>query len=113
VVLDKNAGSARIGFTDGSEGRLAAGNAVMPRRGGGGTAFSNLKPGMVIIVKRIAGDDYAIRSIPEIGGGFVAQEVRTGRVLAMQGGFDSIGASYNRATQAQRQPGSTFKPIVY
>ena len=43
----------------------------------------------------------------------VAEEVRTGRVLAMQGGFDSIGASYNRATQALRQPGSAFKPIVY
>ncbi len=113
VVLDKGAASASIGFTDGSTGNLAAGNATMPRRGGGGTAFSNLKDGMIIIVKQIAGDDYAIRSIPEVGGGFVAEEVRTGRVLAMQGGFDSIGASYNRATQAQRQPGSTFKPIVY
>jgi penicillin-binding protein 1A len=113
VVLDKGASSASIGFTDGSTGTLAAGNAAMPRRGGGGTAFSNLKDGMIIIVKQIAGEQYAIRSIPEVGGGFVAEEVRTGRVLAMQGGFDSIGASYNRATQAQRQPGSTFKPIVY
>jgi penicillin-binding protein 1A len=34
-------------------------------------------------------------------------------VLAMQGGFDSIGASYNRAVQALRQPGSAFKPVVY
>ena len=39
--------------------------------------------------------------------------MRTGRVLAMQGGFDVIGSSYNRATQALRQPGSAFKPIVY
>ncbi|WP_300975456.1 penicillin-binding protein 1A [Sphingomonas sp. LHG3406-1] len=113
VVLDKSPASARLGFSDGSTGTLPAGNAQMPRRGGGGTAFSNLKVGMIVIVKAVAGDTYAIRSIPEIGGGFVAQEVRTGRVLAMQGGFDSIGASYNRATQAQRQPGSTFKPIVY
>jgi penicillin-binding protein 1A len=113
VVLDKGSSSARIGFSDGSTATLAAGNAAMPRRGGGGTAYSNIRDGMVIIVKQVAGDQYAIRSIPEIGGGFVAQEVRTGRVLAMQGGFDSIGASYNRATQAQRQPGSTFKPIVY
>ena len=43
----------------------------------------------------------------------LAQEVHTGRVLAMQGGFDVIGSSYNRATQAMRQPGSSFKPIVY
>ena len=113
VVLSKEGNSASIGFTDGSTGTLPAGNATMARRGGGGTAFSNLRPGMVIIVKAVAGTTYAIRSIPEIGGGFVAQEVRTGRVLAMQGGFDAIGASFNRATQAQRQPGSTFKPIVY
>ncbi|GAA3995914.1 PBP1A family penicillin-binding protein [Sphingomonas humi] len=113
VVLDKGTISARIGFTDGSTGTLAAGNAIMPKRGGGGSAYSNLRDGMVIIVKQVAGDNYAIRSIPEVGGAFVAEEVRTGRVLAMQGGFDAIGASYNRATQAQRQPGSTFKPIVY
>jgi penicillin-binding protein 1A len=68
---------------------------------------------MVIIVKQLGLNSYAIRSIPEIGGGFVAEEVRTGRVLAMQGGFDVVGSSYNRATQALRQPGSTFKPIVY
>jgi len=68
---------------------------------------------MIIIVKQMGRDSYALRSIPEIGGGFVAQEVHSGRVLAMQGGFDVIGSSFNRATQAQRQPGSTFKPIVY
>jgi len=39
--------------------------------------------------------------------------VHTGRVLAMQGGFDVVGSSYNRATQAMRQPGSAFKPMVY
>ena len=50
---------------------------------------------------------------PKSGGGMLAEEVHTGRVLAMQGGFDVIGSSYNRATQALRQPGSAFKPIVY
>ena len=68
---------------------------------------------MIIIVKQLGTNSYALRSIPEIGGGFVAQEVHSGRVMAMQGGFDVIGSSFNRATQAQRQPGSTFKPIVY
>ncbi len=43
----------------------------------------------------------------------LVEEVHTGRVLAMQGGFDVVGSSYNRATQALRQPGSAFKPIVY
>jgi penicillin-binding protein 1A len=68
---------------------------------------------MIIIVKQLGANSYAIRSIPEIGGGFLAEEVHTGRVLAMQGGFDVIGSSYNRTTQALRQPGSAFKPIVY
>ncbi len=113
VVLSKAGGSARIGFPDGSTGSLPASAAVQPVRGVGGTAFNALRPGMIIIVKQLGLNSYALRSIPEVGGGFVAEEVHTGRVLAMQGGFDVIGSSYNRATQAQRQPGSAFKPIVY
>jgi len=113
VVLDKSGSSATIGFVDGRTGTLPASAAQQPKRGVGGSAFSHLRPGMVIIVKQLGADSYALRSIPEVGGGFVAEEVRTGRVLAMQGGFDVIGSSYNRATQAQRQPGSAFKPLVY
>ena len=113
VVLSKEGGSAEIGFDDGSTGTLPSSAAQQPKRGVGGSAFSHLKRGMIIIVKQLGTNSYALRSIPEIGGGFVAEEVRTGRVLALQGGFDSRGSSYNRATQAQRQPGSTFKPIVY
>jgi len=113
AVLSKSGGVAQIGFEDGSTGRLPAGAAQQPKRGVGGAAFGHLKPGMVIIVKGTGGNSYALRSVPEIGGGFVSEEVRTGRVLAMQGGFDATGSSYNRATQALRQPGSTFKPIVY
>ena len=68
---------------------------------------------MVTIVKQLAGANYALRSIPEVSGGILVEEVHTGRVLAMQGGFDVVGSSYNRAIQAFRQPGSAFKPIVY
>jgi penicillin-binding protein 1A len=113
VVLAKAGNAARIGFSDGSMGTLPASAAVQPKRGVGGAAFGYLKPGMIIIVKKMGADSYALRSIPEVSGGMIAEEVRTGRVLAMQGGFDSIGASYNRAVQALRQPGSAFKPIVY
>ncbi|MEO5810065.1 MAG: PBP1A family penicillin-binding protein [Sphingomicrobium sp.] len=113
AVLSKDGGVARIGFADGSTGVLPASAAQQPKRGVGGAAFGYLKPGMVIIVKRMGADSYVLRSIPEIGGGFIVEEVRTGRVLAMQGGFDVIGSSYNRATQALRQPGSAFKPMVY
>ena len=113
VVLDKAGNEATIGLPDGSTGTLPASNAVQPKRGVGGAAFGFLHRGMVVIVKKVDAHNYALRSIPEVGGGMVAQEVRTGRVLAMQGGFDVIGSSYNRATQALRQPGSAFKPIVY
>lgn len=113
VVLSKDSIEARIGLADGTTGILPASAAVQPKRGVGGAAFTFLKPGMVIIVKQLGGNGYALRSIPEVGGGFIAEEVHTGRVLAMQGGFDVIGSSYNRATQAYRQPGSAFKPIVY
>nr|WP_084607768.1 PBP1A family penicillin-binding protein [Sphingomonas jaspsi] len=113
VVLSKAGNEAQIGFPDGKTGVLPASAAVQPKRGVGGAAFGFLKPGMIIIVKQLGTNSYALRSIPEIGGGFVAEEVNTGRVLAMQGGFDVIGSSYNRTTQALRQPGSAFKPVVY
>jgi penicillin-binding protein 1A len=113
VVLSKSGNEATIGFQNGATGTLDASNARQPKRGVGGAAFGFLRPGMIIIVKETGPNSYALRSIPEIGGGFVAEEVHTGRVLAMQGGFDVVGSSYNRATQALRQPGSAFKPIVY
>jgi penicillin-binding protein 1A len=112
AVLSKEGGSATLGFVDGTTGTLAAANAAMPRRGGGGSAFDALRPGMVIAVEQ-EGGAWSLRSIPEVSGGMVVEEVATGRVLAMQGGFDARGSNFNRATQALRQPGSTFKPIVY
>ncbi|WP_435419378.1 transglycosylase domain-containing protein [Parerythrobacter aurantius] len=59
------------------------------------------------------GNGFRVRSLPEVSGGVVVQDPMTGRVLAMQGGFDSRLGDFNRATQAQRQPGSTIKPFVY
>jgi len=113
VVLAKAAGEAAIGFANGSQGSLPASGAVMPVRGTATPAFDALKPGMVIIVKQTAPGSWQLKSVPEVSGGMIAEEVQTGRVLAMQGGFDVVGSPYNRATQALRQPGSAFKPIVY
>ncbi len=56
---------------------------------------------------------WSLRQIPEIEGGFMAMDINTGRVLAMQGGFSYQHSVFNRATQATRQPGSAFKPFVY
>lgn len=50
---------------------------------------------------------------PYIQGAFVVIEPRTGAVRALIGGRDFDDSKFNRATQARRQPGSTFKPIVY
>ncbi|MEO7278259.1 MAG: PBP1A family penicillin-binding protein [Sphingomicrobium sp.] len=113
VVLSKSSGAATIGFTNGSTATLPASSAAMPVRGEAGSAFNALRPGMVVIVKQSSPGTYALRSVPRVSGGMLAEEVHTGRILAMQGGFDVTGSSYNRATQALRQPGSAFKPIVY
>lgn len=112
AVLSKTGGQAEIGFSDGQTGTLPAGLATMPRRGTAQTAFQAMQPGDLIAVAP-EGGVWALRNVPEISGGMVAQNPHTGRVIAMQGGFDSRLQSYNRATQAERQPGSTFKPIAY
>jgi penicillin-binding protein 1A len=111
VILERGAGFFRLGFTDGTTGTLFFGDAVMAQ--GGQPAHALLKPGDVIPVARTGAGSYGLRQIPLISGALVVQEAHTGRVLAMVGGFDSRGSSFNRATQAQRQPGSSFKPFVY
>ena len=112
AVLENNGGSIRIGFTDGRDAVMPASAAAMQLRGVGTPASQLLRPGDVIPVAKTA-TGYALRQIPEISGGMVVEDPHTGRVLAMVGGFDARTSSFNRATQALRQPGSTFKPIVY
>lgn len=56
---------------------------------------------------------YGLRQIPDVEGALVAMDPHTGRVLAMVGGWDFAESEFNRATQAERQPGSAFKPFVY
>ncbi|MCP3970448.1 MAG: PBP1A family penicillin-binding protein [Rhodobacteraceae bacterium] len=78
-----------------------------------------LELGDVVHVRRMTKDAdgsfirWTLRQIPEVQGGFMAMDVHTGRVLAMQGGFSYQHSVFNRATQATRQPGSSFKPFVY
>jgi penicillin-binding protein 1A len=113
AVLSKSAGEARIGFADGSTGRLSAGAAGIGYRMTGGSAFSALRPGYLIAVKATAPGVYALKNIPEVSGGMVVESPHSGRIYAMQGGFDVRLSPFNRATQAERQPGSTIKPFVY
>jgi penicillin-binding protein 1A len=99
LVTSRSGSSARIGFADGAEAPL--------------TGLPNaLKAGDVIAASP-AGNAWQVRTIPEAQGALVVQGSTLGRIVAMQGGFDHRLSDFNRATQAQRQPGSTIKPFVY
>ncbi|WP_267379881.1 MULTISPECIES: transglycosylase domain-containing protein [unclassified Sphingomonas] len=112
IVIARDPEGARIGFADGQTGTLPRYAAQMPVRGRGGNAFGAIKAGDIIAVAP-EGGAWALRAVPKVSGGFVVEEPGTGRVLAMQGGFDNRLQAFNRATQAERQPGSTIKPIIY
>ncbi|MBY3463354.1 penicillin-binding protein 1A [Rhizobium laguerreae] len=75
-----------------------------------------VSPGDVVYVAKL-GDDastsYRLQQPPKVQGGLVAMDPKTGRVLAVVGGFSYAQSEFNRATQAMRQPGSSFKPFVY
>ncbi len=111
VTAHENSG-LKIGFAEGDDGFLPAWS-LNDWHGAAGSAAS-MKPGDVIAVAP-AGEkgQYKLKQIPEISGAFVAMDPHTGRILAMVGGFDSRKSQFNRATQAMRQPGSSFKPFVY
>ncbi|MEW9856926.1 penicillin-binding protein 1A [Novosphingobium sp. M1R2S20] len=100
VVVSRNGSSGQIGFSDGSLAELTG----IPEKA---------KVGDILAAAPVRSGTYAVRSIPEVSGGMLLEQPATGRIMAMQGGFDSGLDSFNRATQAQRQPGSTIKPFVY
>jgi penicillin-binding protein 1A len=97
--------------------------------GAPGSVTAVLKPGDVIYVAprepKIAEDgtpsatpeqlkgQWSLMQVPQIGGALVAMDPHTGRVLAIVGGFSFAESQFDRATQARRQPGSSFKPLIY
>jgi penicillin-binding protein 1A len=73
-----------------------------------------LSPGDVVYVEPAKDQgQFRLRQMPEISGAMMVMDPHTGRVLAMVGGFSYDQSQFNRATQALRQPGSSFKPLVY
>jgi penicillin-binding protein 1A len=122
VVLDANDISARIGL---QPDRDPSGAVGQDRQTGSITAEGTkwtgkrpralMKPGDVVYVEPIAArsGEFRLRQIPEVSGACVAMDPFTGRVFAMVGGFSYDQSEFNRATQAKRQPGSSFKPLVY
>jgi penicillin-binding protein 1A len=140
VVLETSDQSARIGFQPPRdpggaitrerrigivpiEGVKWAKAASGPNRGRvPGKVSQVLEPGDVIYVEPLAAAkdaqqeqnaQYRLRQIPEISGAITVMDPWTGRVLALVGGFSFDQSQFNRATQALRQPGSSFKPFVY
>ncbi|MFT6535456.1 MAG: penicillin-binding protein 1A [Loktanella salsilacus] len=84
-----------------------------------GSFADNFTAGDVVLIRRMTQDSdgafirWTLRQVPQVQGAFMAMDVNTGRVLAMQGGFSYQASVFNRATQAKRQPGSSFKPFVF
>ena len=121
VVLGVTGEGAEIGLKPGRDG---AGRVLADRQTGtipademswAGRPSEVLHVGDVVFVEPVAagGSTYRLRQVPAINGALVAMHPQTGRVLAMVGGFSFAESQFNRATQAMRQPGSSFKPIVY
>ena len=125
VVLEADDASARVGLQPGREpggalskeretGTIALEGVKWAKRGKTPTKVSQvLSAGDVIYVEPLGGGQFRLRQVPEVSGAIVAMDPQTGRVLAMAGGFSYDQSQFNRATQALRQPGSSFKPLVY
>lgn len=121
TVLSADERGAVIGLADGERGNISwcelrwarpwrEGQRVGPEPGSPSDALSS---GDVVLVEPIDHEgSYALRQIPEIRGAIVAMEPHSGRILAMTGGWSFADSEFNRAVQAWRQPGSTFKPFV-
>ena len=76
-------------------------------------AAQRIRRGAVIRVTRDDKGNYAIASLPLAEAAFLAVAPRNGAILALVGGFDYDRSKFNHATQAMRQPGSSFKPFIY
>jgi penicillin-binding protein 1A len=107
IVESADGPSVRVRALGGGEGLLEGEDAAWAARGAG------LKTGDLIFVEEHAGGRYGLKQVPQANGALVAMDPWTGRVLAMVGGYSFSLSKFNRATQAERQPGSAFKPFVY
>ena len=72
-----------------------------------------LKQGDLIRVRRTKDNQWRLAQLPEVQGALVAVDGRNGAILALVGGYDFALSKFNRVVDAQRQPGSGFKPVLY
>jgi penicillin-binding protein 1A len=126
VVLNVSEAAAKLGWlNDGAQrtGSLSLSNVAWARPvkdGNRGPIPRKMdevvQPGDVVMVEPAVASTTAqivLRQIPVVQGALISLDPRTGRVLAMVGGWSHMQSQFNRATQAKRQPGSSFKPFVY
>ena len=74
--------------------------------------FSSFEIGDILFLKK-NNNTWKLKQFPDVNGAIVALDPFTGKVKALVGGFSFKSSEFNRATQANRQPGSAFKPFVY
>jgi len=133
VVINAEADSAKVGFADGKTTELQMSDM---RWTGKSKASQLLQIGDVVLTQYVEAPakpedkkkkdkdqaaaqpaapawHYVLRQMPEVNGALVALDPHTGRVLALVGGMSYESSEFDRATQANRQPGSSFKPFVY
>jgi penicillin-binding protein 1A len=130
VVIAAGDQRLRIGFLDGSEGLIPLSELAWARRvredGSVGpeiaSAANALSVGDVVYAAPLGPDpttgaerdgEFSLRQVPRVNGAIMAIDPHTGRVLALVGGYSFRLSQFDRATQARRQPGSSFKPFVY
>jgi penicillin-binding protein 1A len=109
VVTEVGGGTVHVATIEGVTGTLVPADVAWARAGKG------IGTGDLIFVAPddAGGPAFRLKQVPAVNGALVAMDPDSGRVLAMVGGYSFSLSSFNRATQALRQPGSAFKPIVY
>ncbi|MDE1153085.1 MAG: penicillin-binding protein 1A [Micavibrio sp.] len=121
VILAAGDKEATVGLHNGKTGVITYNKMKWAHRKGKDTpakVSDLLKTGDVWMMEDAAEKDkdrevYWLRQIPAVEGGMIAMDPHTGRIFAMAGGFSYEMSQFNRASQALRQPGSSFKPFVY
>ncbi len=131
VVLETSAAKAVIETASGQRGEIPLSLLNWARKNLKNQGISDaptsvakvLQKGDVVLVeklsaketaaKKLAADTYNLRQLPNVEGALIAMDPHTGKVLAVVGGYSFAKSQFNRATQARRQTGSAFKPIVY
>ena len=125
TALEYDGKSVRIGFPDGSTAVMPYDGYKWARHQLPGAVWGPaptgpqdvVKPGDAFFVEALPAPakkgEFGLRQVPEVNGAIVVMDPHTGRVLAMSGGFSYASSQFDRAMQAERQPGSSFKPFVY